>query len=1077
MFWILILIRGLNSEIVSIGSFENSVDLLEDTSESISLEMKLGSYSRDKLLIAGKEYYSLALEGEGLILDKGAPQLPTLARSLIIDDYSSYTLDLVASEFIDVNLAIAPSKGVLTRDIDPNSIPFEFGQAYKNDKFYPDSITNLSSPYIMRNLRGLTVKFNPIQYNPVSGITRIYTSIKVKLMKSKSQGINILTRKAQRNSSFDFIQRNHFLNYSEDRYESLSEVGSMMIIAPANYFNTLQPFVNWKRDKGIRVSLIDVATIGNDSNLIKTSIQNYYNNDNNLTYVLLVGDANQLASPSVSGGGSDPSYSLVAGDDSYPDILIGRFSAENTSQLATQVERTIAYERDINSTVTHLNKAIGIASSQGGVTNGDMGESDIEHMNLIREDLLAYNYTSVDRIYDPSASASNVASALEEGRAFVNYVGHGSTTSWGTTGFSNSHINNLSNVEKLPFIVSVACVNGNFVSNTCFAEAWLRATNNGDPSGAIAIYASSINQSWNSPMRAQDEITDLLVSEQLTTIGGLFYSGSCQMIDTYGTDGIEMFKTWNIFGDPSLQVRTNTPQEIIVEHSGSINSNSLEYTVNTNTENALVSLTYDHEILGTGYTSSTGSITLQLEELPVNIVDLTLTVTAFNKSSYQAPVTMLASDGAFVTIESTPSSILFNHNGDFSLSIQNSGSQSASELTLSLTSSSPYVIINDAVERVMSLEVGEIISLSQDAFDIRIINNPPNDEIINFNLYIANNNNSWDDSFNLQTIAPDFEIGTVDYSELVGNSDNMIQSGESIKLEVPVLNHSNLTLSNIPVTININSLNAQVSERTFIIESLPANSSQQCEYFLSIADYVTNNAELNVSINVDYRDYSESDYWTAYINLNAEDFESLDLAFFNWQTTGGDYIFTSDAYDGSYSLQSPDINNDDVTSISTEYASTQDGNISFFLKTSTESNYDFVRFYIDNVEYLETSGNSNWQEYSYPVSEGNHVYKWEYVKDYIVSSYNDCFYLDNISFPGNNLDSHITPTTPNNISIQVSENTTRLTWEASEYATYYRILASDNINGDYVILQEVSETSCTFSNDSRYKFFKIIASN
>ena len=51
------------------------------------------------------------------------------------------------------------------------------------------------------------------------------------------------------------------------------------------------------------------------------------------------------------------------------------------------------------------------------------------------------------------------------------------------------------------FIISVACVNGNFVNSTCFAEAWLRAEDNDEPTGAIATLMSTINQSWNPPMR------------------------------------------------------------------------------------------------------------------------------------------------------------------------------------------------------------------------------------------------------------------------------------------------------------------------------------------------------------------------------------------------------------------------------------------------------------------------------------------------------------------------------------------------------------------------------------------------
>jgi len=45
------------------------------------------------------------------------------------------------------------------------------------------------------------------------------------------------------------------------------------------------------------------------------------------------------------------------------------------------------------------------------------------------------------------------------------------------------------------------------------------------------------------------------------------------------------------------------------------------------------------------------------------------------------------------------------------------------------------------------------------------------------------------------------------------------------------------------------------------------------------------------------------------------------------------------------------------------------------------------------------SGESSWEESSYPVSAGNHTLKWSYEKDGSVNSGNDCAWLDYIVFP------------------------------------------------------------------------------
>jgi hypothetical protein len=371
-----------------------------------------------------------------------------------------------------------------------------------------------------------------------------------------------------------------------------------------------------------------VSTIGNTTTNIQNYIQNYYDDtNNNLAWVLLVGDYQEVVTPSASGGASDPTYAKVAGGDSYPDIFVGRFSAENIAQVETQVERTIEYEKTQHGD-SWLHKGTGIASTEGP---GHQGEYDNEHMGYIRDDLLAFTYTEVDEFYGYGASASDVTNSLNTGRGFINYCGHGSTTSWSTTGFNNTNINNLTNDNMLPFIITVACVNGEFDGYTCFAEAWMRATNGTEPTGALGIYASSINQSWSPPMDAQDECTDLLIAEDKTTFGGICYNGSCKMIDINGSGGISMYNTWHIFGDPSVQLMTTDPTAMTVNHDGAVFFNSASYEVEVaGVEGALCALYYDGVLYGSAYTDASGMATITLDQaLPIG-QDVLLTVSSFN---------------------------------------------------------------------------------------------------------------------------------------------------------------------------------------------------------------------------------------------------------------------------------------------------------------------------------------------------------------------------------------------------------------------------------------------------------------
>ncbi|MHC4944577.1 MAG: C25 family cysteine peptidase, partial [Planctomycetota bacterium] len=305
----------------------------------------------------------------------------------------------------------------------------------------------------------------------------------------------------------------------------------------------LQSLADWKNSIGIPCIVKDVAEIGNDSTAIKNYITGmYYTTD--LSFVLIVGDYLEVDSPFHAGGVSDPSYSVVTADP-YPDLLVGRFSASTIPEVETQVERTLQYEHE------------GHDLSMKGWNAAAMGIAASivkDHMDGIRDALMAGGFLEVDRIYDPGASKTEVIDGLHEGRRLVNYCGQGSTTMWGTTGFNVNDILHLANTDKLPFVHSAACYGGDFNKGTCLGEAWLRAAHEGKPAGAVASYNASTLQYWNEPQIAQLKAVEYFLDETMWSVGGCWYGGSCRMIDLFGMTGWDTFMTWNLFGDPSLRL-------------------------------------------------------------------------------------------------------------------------------------------------------------------------------------------------------------------------------------------------------------------------------------------------------------------------------------------------------------------------------------------------------------------------------------------------------------------------------------------------------------------------------------------
>ncbi len=645
-------IGGISPETTNTSSTNAVTVTVQQTGDITRIHYTINTFSLTPVEINNNQYFTVHIDTEPTSLIAGAPALPSIARSIIIPSEGTMTLRVTAASYEDYeNILVAPSKGNLLRTINPADVPYEFGDIYNQNTWYPSSLAALEEPYYLRDFRGQVVRIFPFQYNPEQATLRFYNDITVEITPSSQAAASSLNHETLTTIDSDFlsIYQDHFINYNVARYNPVSEQGNMLVITYDAFYATMIPFVEWKNLKGIPTEMVNVSSIGNAA-AIKTYITDYYNN-NGLTFVLLVGDAAQVPPNYLGGVASDPSYGYIVGSDHYPDLFVGRFSAENVAQAETQANRTIDYESNPQAGAEWYKKGVGIASSQGP---GDEDEYDYEHIRNIRSLLLNFTYMFVDELYDGSQGGGDapgnptptmVAAALNEGRSIINYCGHGSMTSWGSSGFSNTNVNALTNDNMLPFITSVACNNGEFDGGTCFGEAWLRATNNGQPTGAIGAYMSTISQSWDPPMEAQDEFNNILIGlypeNQKTSYGALCFHGAMSMIDDYGTAGASEADAWTVFGDPSVQVRTDTPSTMEVIHDSFISNGAETFEVEVvGLPNALCAISGQDQLLGNGYTDQTGHAIIQFFA-PLSISgEVQLIVTGFNKIPYTATLSV-----------------------------------------------------------------------------------------------------------------------------------------------------------------------------------------------------------------------------------------------------------------------------------------------------------------------------------------------------------------------------------------------------------------------------------------------------
>ena len=1055
----------------------SSVQIIEENNSGITLKLNVNSYSLSEVQTPnGTEVIVGSPDGINY-MDKGIPDVPYFATSVRIPAKGKAIAEIVDANYITVNdISIAPSKGSISRKIDPATVPYEYGKCYSTDAFVPSTEALNSEAFCIRDARGTTVHFFPFQYNPVQKQLKVFTEITVKVKFTQQPSENELTTSYEKIDEFESIYRRLFINYgSKTRYTQVQDghPGRMLIICKDTYQSAMPDFIAWKREKGIETEMVLLSAIGTTATNIQTYITNYFNNHSDLAYILLVGDGSDVPSnlSTYTDGWSqetltaDNQYAYLVGNDHYADVFIGRFSGQSVANIQNMVRKVINYEKELTTSATWLSNGYGSASNEGGGNSGGHNqghgnESDMTHMGYIQTDLENYGYT-VTRVNQASSGyTSDVAatsSAFNNGVGLGCYIGHGDTQEWASTGYKNSHVNALTNENKLPFIISVACVNGDFNGKDCFAEAWLRASKNGNPTGALAFLGSTINQDWDPPMTAQDEMVDIIV-ESLDgnikrTIGGISFNGYFRMIQDHPSSGNDgngprTADAWTIFGDPSTMFRSKTPQEMTISHPSVLTVGQTSVDVSSNAAETLIAITREVNgevvILGAGYANN-GSTTINIADInePCSVK---ITATAYNKVTYQAEIMVIVPDGPYVvnggyTINDSEG----NNNGaaDYNETIKlnytlnNVGVVAANNVSLAISSSSNDINITDNNESFGNIAANGSVT-RDNAFTMSIRNGVADQTNINVAYTIsADNSDTRTGSFILTANAPAPAISFVRINDSEnGNNNNMLDAGETAKIIFSIANNGHAMLNAGTATISINNNGITLTSDEAQYNAINAGSSQNIEFEISVANDIASGTNVNISVQTNGT-YNASINTSLSIGLQIEDWESNSFDSYAWENNSSMRwtIVSTGAYAGQYCAKSGNIGNNANTDLTITLDVLNADNIEFYKKVSCEepytgggwpwggsSNdttfYDYLAFYIDTEMKGQWAGtNDNWSLKTYPVTAGTHTLKWSYVKDQSQTGGSDCAWIDDIKLPA-----HANSTVSIHTDIDVAEN-------------------------------------------------------
>ena len=666
--------------------------MISSSEKEVVVDFTLGGFYMTRVSTPNGEQNVISVPKMATSLDAGAPNLPHFPVPVLIGDMAEMDVNIMNGEYTDFNVEVAPSKGNISRQIDPKDVPYTYGEMYSQNAFYPATQAALDAPYILRDCRGQNIVVTPFAYNPVTKTLRVYHHLTISMKKVSDNGENPMVNRKKGDIKVDaeMLQsyQRRFINYGQNgaKYNFVIDRGEMLVICADQFMAGMEEFVAWKNQSGRPTTMVSVSEAGgNNDTQIKSYIQNFYNDPNhNLVFVLFVGDYDHITPHSVSGERSDNWFAQIVGTDHYDDVLLGRFSVQTEAHLANHVNKVLYYERDMPEGLTWVNKGLGIGAIGAG--SGHYGEDDYQHIDLIRDTLEHYTYEHVTELHGGGgATTTTISNAINEGVSIINYCNHGSETSWGVANYSNSHVNALVNDYMWPINWSVACLTGKFnyggANGECFAEAWMRASNNqtGVPTGAIGGMFSWMSQPWIPPMYGQDEMVNVLCEWREAdkfnhTFGSASVNGNANVLDMSGSQGNDTHDTWICFGDPSLMVRTDNPTGMNVNIAPAVlmlGMTELEITTE-NTAYGIATLMMDGEVIASTNIVNNAA-TLSFPAMS-NVGNATLTVMGYNKVTEVITVEVLPAEGPYVTVASyAPNFAPVNQETSLSMMFKNVG--------------------------------------------------------------------------------------------------------------------------------------------------------------------------------------------------------------------------------------------------------------------------------------------------------------------------------------------------------------------------------------------------------------------
>ena len=1002
------------------------------------------------------DYQTLSFEGSVANGTIGEPLLPWQSISLMLPQNTEATaIRVTLGDFVELDGHYKLLPAQATRPIsDDSPFVFEKNEAlYRSDEAYPNKTFNSVSTQMLNGVSFAFGGFTPVKYKPASGKVSYAQTVTVTVdyQAARADHSKKLWLRPETRNSLSRLAQNAEMLSTYARRDGILPTYETLIVTTEQYANNFEEYIALYAGQGLRVRVATTQDIysqmegrDNQEKIRNYIIQEYENNG--ISMVLIGGDVDVVphrnlwcyAQPGYEDQvPSDTYYACLDGtlnddgdnkwgevgeDDLLPELAVARLPFNNANQLEIILNKTFSY---LTSPVLGEFRKPILAGEHLG--DGVYASQDLERLigevNFNGYTTFGYpeDYNFV-RVYETENHAWNpneLAAAINDGSQYVNHFGHANTSyvaGWSNWDITPSLFAGSNGIDHNYFVFkSQGCICGDFADDCILERMVVNET------GAVAAIGNSrygwYNQLGDGPSaHYHRELIDAYNHEHIARLGDALKESKIQTAPFITMDGEIGVLRWsfyalNALGDVTLSSWFDEPftPEIDCDTILPVGTNRIPVTVKD--ENGIGQYNFEcrlfkgDELIALASTDHNGEAELRFS--PVNNTDeLDLYITGMNGWPQHLHLDFDDTYCTHVLIDSytlndPDGQVDFGESLSLNVTFRNVGNVQTDDVEAYLHSSMPeYLSVTQSQTMIEHIDAYGSVTIDN-AFEIRLSDNVPDQTVIPMGLECTSGCEFWTSQFEITVNAPNYGPIATELEEAEGDGNGHADYGETITLHFTGKNTGHSLSPDTHFGVYCSAPEIVFDEHIFSVGDLAPEESFNVDFTFSIVDPARSATAYELILATYSGNYVVYDSYFVNVDSEVEDFETGDFTKYDWQMSGegGWEIVSHGVYEGQYCAHTTEMGHSCQANMSLNYEFACDNEISFMLKTSTETGYDFLVFYVDGERKGRWSGETGWTKVSYMVPQGIHTLAWSYEKDGGAVGGQDCVWVDYIVLP------------------------------------------------------------------------------